>query len=62
MARQGEADRHVPVAMPKHLVSSLDVSSTFKLLTVILVCWKAWSRKDTAQIDGAYVRLLVLYC
>jgi len=34
MARQGEADRHIPASMPKHLVSSLVLN--FQLLLLII--------------------------
>jgi hypothetical protein len=67
MARQGEADRHVPTAMPKHLVSFLfNFPLDHSMLTITLVCWKTWSRKDTAQIIGVLARRLFLsitcYC
>jgi nucleolar GTP-binding protein len=61
MARQGEADRHVPTAMPKHLVRFLfNFLVNHSKLTITLVCWKTRSRKDTAQIIGVLLQRLFL--
>jgi nucleolar GTP-binding protein len=37
MARQGEADRHIPATMPKHLVSLTPPHTTYACLVLLLV-------------------------
>jgi nucleolar GTP-binding protein len=51
MARQGEADRHVAAAMPKHLVGSLIL--LFWVFLTGLVFWQAGDGKDEQSLDVA---------
>jgi nucleolar GTP-binding protein len=48
MARQGEADRHVPATMPKHLVSPVRIRVRGMLIRVVF--WQAQHGKDAASL------------
>ncbi|KAJ8613326.1 hypothetical protein MRB53_037013 [Persea americana] len=48
MARQGEADRHTTAAMPKHLVSGLEVSDFASNVRTVL--WQAWNGQDPTPL------------
>ena len=50
MARQGEADRHVPAAMPKHLVRFHKYHLMLSIANSNLVCWQARYGQDTASL------------
>ena len=51
MARQGEADRHIPVSMPKHLVSTTCfVVMKESLLTKDTAYWEKGHGQDTAAV------------
>lgn len=51
MARAGEADRHVPAAMPKHLVSILHAFSVYSSTNNRVVFRQAWYRKDPVSLN-----------
>jgi nucleolar GTP-binding protein len=53
MARQGEADRHTPVSLPKHLVCGQPASksSCFILTFHSAVRWKAYHGQDAAPLS-----------
>jgi nucleolar GTP-binding protein len=59
MARQGEADRHVAAAMPKHLVSSaLFVVILVRVVSNVCsftptVRWQAYDRQDAASLSSS---------
>lgn len=60
MARQGEADRHIGTAMPKHLVSRIRASKTLNCrLTCCLVCRKTWYGQDIEPIKLALLCIRV---
>jgi len=56
MARQGEADRHVPVTMPKHLVCFTHILFLRLMLTSYVVCWQAGYGQDSAPLIVAIMR------
>jgi nucleolar GTP-binding protein len=63
MARQGEADRHVPASMPKHLVSiSNFLSKIYKILTRYPVCWQAFHGQDVSTIERGKIMAIYSVC
>ena len=52
MARQGEADRHIPMAMPKHLVSLLSriVVVLYTNIIVRTLASAAWARPNAVKL------------
>ncbi len=61
MARAGEADRHVPAAMPKHLVSLIFLMTASQVWQANMrpVFRKAWYWKDTVSLDTFLLCLMV---
>ena len=54
MARQGEADRHIPATRQKHLVSSGKATERATALTD-LACWKTWNGQNAAAVGVRHV-------
>lgn len=57
MARQGEADRHVAAAMPKHLVciSAIIQISGRNFANIMTVFWQAWHGQDKQPLTPQFL-------